>query len=248
MAVGFELSTHEDYARAAHQLADTLKLDAIVITLDKDGAYLKTADYEDLIPTRPRRVYDVTGAGDMVLAMLGTALADGCAYPTAVQLSNIAGGIEVEKFGVATVTVDEIVQEILGQRGGPMNKLCALDTLLPQLDWHRKRQEAIVFTNGCFDVLHRGHIEYLQFCKQQGQIVVLGLNSDASVRTIKGPTRPLNSQTDRAAVLAALACVDYITIFDEPDPLALITQVRPDVLIKGQDWEDKGVIGADVVA
>ena len=115
------------------------------------------------------------------------------------------------------------------------------------LRFHRQQNEAIVFTNGCFDVLHRGHVEYLKFCKSHGDIVVLGLNSDSSVKQIKGPERPINNQYDRASVLAALETVDYVTIFDEPDPLRTIEKVKPDVLVKGADWKDKGVIGQDFV-
>jgi D-beta-D-heptose 7-phosphate kinase/D-beta-D-heptose 1-phosphate adenosyltransferase len=246
-AVGFEIACAEDYARAADKLFGDLHLDAAVITLDKEGAYLKTGQVSQVVPTRPRQVYDVTGAGDEVLAMLAVALAAGCDYPTSVQLANIAGGIEVEKFGVATVSIEEIVRDILGQTRGKGSKVRPLDSLLAELEGHRRQKAAIVFTNGCFDVLHRGHVEYLRFCKQQGEVVVVGLNSDASVRQIKGPSRPINNQDDRAAVLAALESVDYVAFFDEPDPLALIKKVRPDVLVKGQDWQDKGVIGADVV-
>ncbi|MHC4483410.1 MAG: D-glycero-beta-D-manno-heptose 1-phosphate adenylyltransferase, partial [Planctomycetota bacterium] len=113
--------------------------------------------------------------------------------------------------------------------------------------WHRSQNNTIVFTNGCFDVLHRGHIEFLKFCKSQGGIVVVGLNSDSSVKLIKGPDRPINNQYDRASVLAALETVDYIAVFDESEPLNLIKKVKPDVLVKGQDWADKGVVGQDFV-
>ncbi|MCX5635008.1 MAG: D-glycero-beta-D-manno-heptose 1-phosphate adenylyltransferase, partial [Planctomycetota bacterium] len=115
------------------------------------------------------------------------------------------------------------------------------------LNWHRRQKETVVFTNGCFDVVHRGHIEFLKFCKSHGNILVLGLNSDNSVKILKGPERPINNQFDRAAVLAALETVDYVTIFDEPDPLNLVKNVKPDVLVKGQDWADKGVIGREFV-
>ena len=246
-AVGFELNTEADFARAGQALFDQLDLHAAVITLDKQGAFLKTRDINEVIPTRPRRVYDVTGAGDMVLAMLATALAAGCDDTTAVQLSNIAGGIEVEKFGVATVSRQEIIAEIIGQSQRSTPKVCQLEALLPPLSWHRSQGQTIVFTNGCFDILHKGHVDYLQFCKSKGDIVVVGLNSDQSVRTIKGPERPINGQDDRAAVLAALAPVDYVTIFDEPDPLNLIKAIQPDILVKGNDWKDKGVVGRDVV-
>jgi len=245
--VGFEVNTVDDASRAAEYLAEKLHLDAVVITLDKEGAYLKTKDTSGLVPTRPRSVYDVTGAGDMVLATLAMTIAAGYDYQTAVQLSNLAGGIEVEKFGTATVTIEEIIQEIVGQVRDKRGKLRTIDCLVEELNWQRKQRKTIVFTNGCFDVLHRGHIEYLKFCRQHGDIVVVGLNSDSSVKIIKGPERPINNQDDRAAVLAALEVVDYIVIFDEPDPLNLIKKVKPDILVKGQDWKDKGVVGRGFV-
>ena len=245
-AVGFEIKTAGDAAKAAEELAEKLKLEAVVITLDKEGAYLKTKGVSEVIHTRPRSVYDVTGAGDMVLATLTIALAADCDYKTAVELSNITGGIEVEKFGAATVTIEEIINEIVGQ-SGKSGKVCSVDFLVEQLDWRRRQKETIVFTNGCFDVVHRGHIEFLKFCKLQGDIVVVGLNSDGSVKFIKGPERPINNQYDRTAVLAALETVDYVTVFDEPDPLNLIKKVKPDVLVKGQDWAEKGVVGREFV-
>jgi D-beta-D-heptose 7-phosphate kinase/D-beta-D-heptose 1-phosphate adenosyltransferase len=246
-AVGREINSVETTAKAAEQLMETLKLDAVVITLDKEGAYLKTKDISEMLPTRPRSVYDVTGAGDMVLATLGVTLAAGCDYKTAVQLSNIAGGLEVEKFGAATVTIEEIINEIISETRGKSGKVRPLDSLVQELAWRRRQKETVVFTNGCFDVVHRGHIEFLKFCKSQGDIVVLGLNSDASVKAIKGPDRPINNQYDRASVLAAMETVDYITVFDEPEPLNLIKSIKPDVLIKGQDWAEKGVVGREFV-
>jgi len=242
-AVGFEIKNAEMAARAAEELVEKLKLEAVVITLDKEGAYLRTRKKGEIISTRPRSVYDVTGAGDTVLATLAVTLAAGCDYKTAVQLSNITGGIEVEKFGAATVTIEEIMDEIAGQN----SKARSIDSLVQELDRHRKQKKTVVFTNGCFDVLHSGHIELLKFCKSQGDILVVGLNSDRSVKVIKGPDRPINNQDDRAAVLAALEMVDYITFFDEPDPLNLIKKVKPDVLVKGQDWTEKGVVGREFV-
>ena len=246
-AVGFEINTIADAEKASEILLKRLQLETVVITLDKEGAYLRTATMAQHVTTLPRNVYDVTGAGDMMLAMLAVAMAAGCDEETALQLANIASGIEVEKFGVATVSVDEIVNEIISTHKGKTGKIHAAEELVRHLDYHRQQQQTIVFTNGCFDVLHRGHIEYLRFCKSRGNIVVLGLNSDSSVRRLKGPERPINNQHDRAAVLAALESVDYITIFDEPDPLNIIMQVRPDVLVKGADWAEKGVIGREFV-
>ncbi len=246
-AVGFDIQTIADAEKASQILRDKLQLDTVVITLDKEGAFLRTAARAEHVPTLPRNVYDVTGAGDMMLAMLAVAMAAGCDDETALQLANTASGIEVEKFGVATVSVDEIVNEIISQHKGKTGKILSADELAGHLEYHRKQKETIVFTNGCFDVLHRGHIEYLRFCKQQGDIVVVGLNSDTSVRALKGPQRPINNQHDRSAVLAALESVDYICVFDEPDPLRLIEEVCPDVLVKGADWKDKGVIGREFV-
>jgi D-beta-D-heptose 7-phosphate kinase/D-beta-D-heptose 1-phosphate adenosyltransferase len=246
-AVGFEITNAETAAKAAEELAGKLKLQAVVITLDKEGAYLRTEDTSQIIPTKPRSVYDVTGAGDMVLATLAITLAAGCDYKTAVQLSNITGGIEVEKFGTATVTIEEIANEIVNQKRGTRGKVRSIELLLDELARHRKGKKTIVFTNGCFDVIHRGHIEYLEFCKSQGDVLVVGVNSDSSVKIIKGPERPINNQHDRAIVLAALEMVDYITLFDEPDPLNLIKKVKPDVLVKGEDWAEKGVVGREFV-
>ncbi len=246
-AVGFEVLTIADAEKASQILRDKLQLDTVVITLDKEGAFLRTANLAKQVPTMPRNVYDVTGAGDMMLAMLAVAMAADCDEETSLQLANIASGIEVEKFGVATVSVDEIVNEIISTHKGKAGKILPADELVKHLEYHRQQKDTIVFTNGCFDVLHRGHIEYLQFCKQQGDVVVVGLNSDRSVRQLKGPQRPINNQHDRCAVLAALESVDYICVFDEPDPLALIEQVCPDVLVKGADWADKGVIGREFV-
>ncbi len=246
-ATGIEIQTVQTAAKAAEQLYQDLMLKVVVITLDKEGAYLKTETQSELVPTKPRSVYDVTGAGDIVLAMLAVMLAAGYDYKTAVQLSNIAGGIEVEKFGAATVTIDEIANELIRQNAHQNNKLKSIDTLAEELAVCRKQKRTIVFTNGCFDVIHRGHVEYLNFCRRHGDVVVIGLNSDSSVKTIKGPERPVNNQEDRATVLAAMEAVDYITIFDEPDPLKLIKQVKPNVLIKGEDWVGEGVVGREFV-
>jgi D-beta-D-heptose 7-phosphate kinase/D-beta-D-heptose 1-phosphate adenosyltransferase len=248
LAVGFELREPADAARAARALLDRLRLEALVLTLDREGLYLATADGGQLIPAKPRSIYDVTGAGDVVLATLAVSLAAGSDYPTAAHLANLAGGIEVEKFGAATVSISEMVHEIAGQFGTPNTKLRSLDALLEEIDWRRSRGQTLVFTNGCFDVLHRGHIDYLRFCRAQGDVVIVGLNSDASVRALKGPQRPINNQHDRAAVLSGLETVDLITIFDEPSVLPLVQKVRPDVIVKGGDWGNKqGVVGWEFV-
>lgn len=247
LATGMAVDTMEAAKRAAVHLHKTLHLEASVITLDKEGAYLHTAELSEHLPTHPRTVYDVTGAGDMMLAAIAVVLGAGCDFHTAVAISNIAAGLEVEKFGVATVTIEEIVHELVSQRHSQAGKVRDIEHLAEELGYHRKNNKKIVFTNGCFDVLHIGHIHYLRFCKDKGDILVVGMNSDSSVRQIKGPDRPINNQTERAEVLAALEFVDYVVIFDQPDPLHLVEQVCPDILVKGADWAQKGVIGREFV-
>ena len=246
-ACGLAIHTASDAARAAEHLRADLRLEAAVVTLDKEGAYLATDDSSQLVPVRPRTVYDVTGAGDVVLATLAVSLAADSDYLTAVHLANIAGGIEVEKFGAAGVTRAEMEREIARLYGARNDKVRSLEALLEELSWRRDRRQSIVFTNGCFDVLHRGHIEYLEFCRAQGDVVVVGLNSDRSVRAHKGPDRPVNNELDRAAVLSGLESVDFIALFDDPSVLDLIKKVRPDVLVKGGDYGKEGVVGWEFV-
>ena len=247
-AIAADVCTAADAAEVAERLARSLSLEAVLVTLDKEGAYLFTEDLREMIPARPRNVYDVTGAGDVVLATLAVGLAADSDYLTAAHLANLAAGIEVEKFGATPVTVSELVHEVAGQFGAKSTKLRSLDSLVEEIKWRRGQGQTIVFTNGCFDVIHRGHIEYLRFCKAHGDVVIVGLNSDDSVRGIKGPQRPINSQYDRAAVLSGLETADFIVIFDESTPLNLLRAIRPDVLIKGADWGGKeGVVGADFV-
>jgi D-beta-D-heptose 7-phosphate kinase/D-beta-D-heptose 1-phosphate adenosyltransferase len=169
-------------------------------------------------------------------------------------LANIAGGLEVEKIGVATLTRDEILADILhtGSAGksefGPgMEKLRTRETLVREVESRRRMGQKIAFTNGCFDVLHAGHVQYLREARAQADVLVVGLNSDASVRLLKGPGRPVNAMDARAFVLGSLEAVDYVTVFNEPTPLELIQMLRPDVLVKGADYRRENVVGADVV-
>jgi len=246
-AVGFEIQTIANAARAADHLLKDLMLEAVVITLDRDGAYLATRHRSELVPIKPRTVYDVTGAGDVVLATLAVSLAAESDYLTAVHLANIAGGIEIEKFGAATVTRSEMVHEIAQQYGRRNSKVRSLDSLLEEIAWRRGRGKTIVFTNGCFDIIHRGHSEYLEYCRAQGDIVIVGLNSDRSVRALKGEGRPVNNQQDRGDVLSSLEAVDFITLFDDSSVLDLVRKIRPDVIVKGGDYGKEGVVGWEFV-
>ncbi|AQQ08619.1 Bifunctional protein HldE [Sedimentisphaera cyanobacteriorum] len=244
---GIEIDSPESAGKAAEAIRSWLDIDAVVITMDKDGAYLKTADCSMLVPTVPKTVYDVAGAGDMVLSAIAVALAAGWRYEIAVHLSNIAGGLEVEKFGVASVSTAEILEEIKKRIFPGESKIVKMADISELCERLRIEGKRIVFTNGCFDIIHEGHINFLGFAKSQGDVLVLGLNSDASVKRLKGEDRPVNAENARAAVLSSLECVDYVCIFDSDSPLEIIKAVRPDVLVKGKDWEKKGVIGSEFV-
>jgi len=248
LASGIRLTGPDAVRRAARRLLDRLALDALVITLDKDGAYLATKSGPgQMVPTRPRLVYDVAGAGDMVIAVIALALAADVPLLDAVRLANVAGGLEVQKFGVQTVSREEIVSELLDEARHHGDKVRSLNNLLVDLGRCRARGQRIVWTNGCFDLLHAGHVDFLEFAGRQGDILVVGLNSDASVRAIKGPARPICSQEHRARVLTALEVVDYLILYDDPTPRRLVEAVRPNVLVKGEDWRQKGVVGRRVV-
>ncbi len=231
--------------RAAADLARQLQLEAMVVTVDRDGAILARADGAvERIATRPRSVYDNTGAGDAVLSMLASALAAGADLHQAVQLANVAGGLEVERFGCVPITKQEVLADLRIEHHRRIGKLRRVDDVVSELQLRRDRGETVAFTNGCFDLLHRGHVDYLQQAGERADVLVVGLNTDASVRRQrKGPSRPINTQENRAAVLAALEAVDYVVLFDDDTPDNLIQALKPDVLIKGADWADKGVVG-----
>ena len=246
-------TNHDALASAAH-LRDALGLEAGLVTLDKDGIAFAHRDGRTAIfPTRPRQVYDITGAGDMVMAALGLALAAGADYDPAIRLANVAGGLEVEKIGVATVTRDEILADLLhspfrtAERVPGAAKVTALPHLLAELESRRRNGQTVAFTNGCFDVLHAGHVQYLAEARRQADCLVVALNSDESVKQLKGPTRPLNKVDARAMVLAGLQDVDFVTIFADATPAAVIEAVRPDVLVKGADYRKSDVVGAAFV-
>lgn len=248
LATGRTIRTTDEARDAAAVLREQLDLEAAVVTLDKDGMVLAHRDgRRQVFPTRPRQVYDITGAGDMVLSVLGIALAAGADYDDAIRLANIAGGLEVEKIGVATVTRDEMLRDLLQPGPTGTHKLLPRDLLRYEIESRRRLGQRVAFTNGCFDVLHAGHIAYLNEARAQADLLIVGLNSDASVRAIKGNGRPVNSVADRTEVLAGLQAVDYVVIFDEPTPLTLIQELRPDVLVKGADYRKHEVVGGELV-
>ncbi len=248
LALGRNLATIPDALRAAHDLRDQLEMEAGIVTLDKDGIAMAHRDgREMLFPTRPRQVYDITGAGDMVMSVLAMALAAGADYDAAIRLANIAGGLEVEKIGVATLSREELLADLQRTNSSSSRKACSREGLLRALQEKRAQGSRIAFTNGCFDVLHKGHVEYLEEARAQADVLVVGLNSDTSVQLLKGPARPVNDQEARSVVLAGLQAVDFVTIFEESTPLALIKAIRPDVLVKGADYQKADVVGGAFV-
>jgi len=261
LATGLATATVPQALAAAGQLLDWLGLEACIVTLDKDGMVLADrSGRRSHFPTRPRQVYDITGAGDMVLSMLGMALAAGADYPEAIRLANVAGGLEVERIGVAPVTRDEILQDLREMEsacqfgnswrksaGLTPRKILSSEEIPAVVERCRQAGLRIVFTNGCFDLLHVGHVRYLQEAKAQGDVLFVAVNSDASVRQLKGANRPVQPCEARLAVLAALEAVDFLVVFDDATPLELIRRIRPDVLVKGGDYRPQEVIGADFV-
>ncbi|TVM03679.1 MAG: D-glycero-beta-D-manno-heptose 1-phosphate adenylyltransferase [Candidatus Brocadia sp. WS118] len=248
IATGIKISDIDSLHRAGNKLVSSLSLEYCIITIDKDGMFLYHKNGSGkIIPTVPRAVFDVTGAGDMVLSMFGMVVGSGYSFEDAALLANIAAGIEVGKIGATPVSKGEILNEIMSGRTQISGKIKDAEGIKGILNEHRKKNDKIVFTNGCFDLLHVGHVEYLKFARKQGDLLVIGLNTDRSVRSQKGPTRPFVSETDRAQMLAALEDVTYVVPFDELTPLNLIKAVKPDVLVKGEDWKNAGAVGREFV-
>lgn len=241
-ATGLAIQQPEDAVAVGKRLIEIADLDMAIVTLDRDGMCLVHRDGRaGLYPTTPRQVYDITGAGDMVMATIGICLAGRVPAELAVRLANITGGLEVEQVGVAVIPRSDIRAHLIGSRIATGSKLLPREELARQIASCRDRGQRIVFTNGCFDLLHVGHVTYLQEAAAQGDVLVIAINSDSSVRQLKGPTRPVIKQQDRAAMLTALACVDFAVVFDEPTCNELISLLKPDVVVKGGDYKPEQI-------
>lgn len=224
-----------------------LELGALLVTRGEHGMTLLRPDHAPLhLPARAREVFDVTGAGDTVISTLAASLAAGEELPNAVALANLAAGIVVAKLGTAAISAPELRRAVQREAGSERG-VVSVDQLLLALEDARAHGEKIVFTNGCFDILHAGHVTYLEQARAQGDRLVLAVNDDASVSRLKGPGRPINSVDRRMAVLAGLGAVDWVVSFSEDTPENLLRQVKPDVLVKGGDYGIEGVVGADIV-
>ena len=245
-ATQINIKDNESLTRAITQLKTSCNLDVSLITLSEQGV----AIYDDNLRTHPtvaREVFDVTGAGDTVLASLGFALACEYKIDDAVEFSNLAAGVVVGKIGSATATLNEIIEyESSLNKSSSDAHIKTLDEITTLSAELKTRSKKIIFTNGCFDILHAGHVRYLETAKSYGDVLILGLNSDRSVTALKGEGRPINIQMDRAYILAALEAVDYVVVFDEDTPYDLIKAIKPHVLVKGGDYEGKEVVGQDI--
>jgi D-beta-D-heptose 7-phosphate kinase/D-beta-D-heptose 1-phosphate adenosyltransferase len=246
-AVAGVCETDDELVRYARQMIDELDLAAVLITRSEKGMLLVEDGAEPVfLSTQAREVYDVTGAGDTVIATLAGALASGQDLASAAALANLAAGLVVRKIGVAAVTPGEI-SAWLHQRGQGGRGLVALDQLRAMVTESHDRNERVIMTNGCFDVLHAGHVAYLEEAKSLGDRLIVAVNDDDSVMRLKGESRPINTLEDRLLVLAGLAAVDWVIPFSEDTPAALIAQVLPDVLVKGGDYVPEEIAGAKEV-
>ncbi|MET0384487.1 MAG: D-glycero-beta-D-manno-heptose-7-phosphate kinase [Polyangiales bacterium] len=254
-ATGLTLDDDAGVDAAGRKLLADHALAGCLITLSEDGMALFDGDATHHLPTEAREVFDVSGAGDTVIATVAFGLALGLHLLDACQLANRAAGIVVGKLGAATVTLEEL-DELEGLAepaqpapppSTPQAKILDQQALIAEVGRLRAAGRRVVFTNGCFDILHAGHVRYLDQASRLGDVLIVGLNSDDSVRRLKGPSRPINREHDRALLLAALSSVSFVTVFGDDTPLALIEGVLPDVLVKGGDWHPDDIVGGSAV-
>ncbi|GAC1622403.1 MAG: bifunctional D-glycero-beta-D-manno-heptose-7-phosphate kinase/D-glycero-beta-D-manno-heptose 1-phosphate adenylyltransferase HldE [Nevskia sp.] len=229
------------------KLRDELGIEALLVTRSEHGMTLLAPNAAPLhLPTEAREVFDVTGAGDTVIATFGAALAAGHDFAHAARVANLAAGIVVGKLGTATVTPAELLRAMRRLHEDD-SAVLSEDELLERVALARAQGQVVVMTNGCFDLLHVGHVRYLEAARKLGDVLIVAVNSDASVQRLKGPTRPLNRTEDRMRMLAALKCVDWVVPFAEDTPERLITRVLPDLLVKGGDYRPEAVAGYEAV-
>ena len=240
------INDNESLEKAIKKLKEECELEVSLITLSESGI----AIFDDNLrikPTVAREVYDVTGAGDTVIASIAFAIANHMKIDDAIQFANLAAGVVVGKIGSATASLDEIYEyESSLNKSNSSSHIKSFEEIEILAKKLHDKGKKIIFTNGCFDILHAGHVKYLEEAKSYGDVLILGLNADSSVRKLKGPTRPINNQDDRAYILASLESVDYVVIFEEETPYELIKLIQPHVLVKGGDYEGKDVVGQDI--
>lgn len=236
---------HVAICEAAMHLLNQYKLGNILVTRSEYGMTLVNQKEGVSFPALAKSVYDVSGAGDTVLAALTVFLSAGIDPKKAVKLANIAAGISVSHSGTYAVTLDEIAASKDVNCGAAGSKIMGVPQLIDFLKQVRYEGKQVVFTNGCFDILHAGHVTYLQQAREQGDVLVVGLNSDQSVKQLKGLDRPVNCESDRSLMLAALSAVDSVVVFEDLTPYELIKIVQPDILVKGGDYLPEQVVGRE---
>ncbi|MFA5721028.1 MAG: D-glycero-beta-D-manno-heptose-7-phosphate kinase [Aliarcobacter sp.] len=245
-ATNIDIKDEKSLVEALKSLKQNCNLEVSLITLSEQGI----AIFDDELftsPTAAREVFDVTGAGDTVIASITFALSCGVDIKKALYFANLAAGVVVGKIGSATATLDEIYEyESQLNKSSSSSHIKTFDEIEKLAKKLHSQGKKIVFTNGCFDILHVGHVKYLEEAKSYGDVLILGLNADSSVRKLKGSSRPINTQDDRAYILASLESVDYVVIFEEETPYELIKLIKPHVLVKGGDYEGKEVVGQDI--
>ena len=250
-AVVGHCTTEAELLERGEALRDRLALQALLITRSERGMTLLERGKEPLtLPARAREVFDVTGAGDTVISVLAAALAAGEELAAATALANAAAGVVVGKLGTASLTRDELnaaLQADTDQTLPHVGEVLSTEDLMARVARGKAAGERLVMTNGCFDILHRGHIEYLARARALGDRLIVAVNSDDSVKRLKGDSRPINALISRMAVLSALRSVDWVVAFDADTPAELISQVLPDVLVKGGDYTPEQIAGADAV-
>ena len=245
-ATNIDIKDESSLIEALKSLKTQCELEVSLITLSEQGIAIFD-DELTIKPTVAREVYDVTGAGDTVIASIAFALGNNLDIKDSIYFANLAAGVVVGKIGSATTTLDEIYEyEYSLHKSNSTSHIKTFDEIKTLASKLHNQGKKIVFTNGCFDILHVGHVKYLEVAKSYGDVLILGLNADSSVRKLKGPTRPINTQDDRAYILASLESVDYVVIFEEETPYELIKLIKPHVLVKGGDYEGKEVVGQDI--
>ncbi|MBO0710269.1 MAG: D-glycero-beta-D-manno-heptose-7-phosphate kinase [Acetobacteraceae bacterium] len=246
-ATGMPVSTEADIVAAAQQLRAAHGFEAVLVTRAEDGMTLLDGHGPHHFPAEAKEVFDVSGAGDTVVATLAAGLAGALNLPVAARLANVAAGIVVGKIGTAVAREVELLTALSPQEGA-LRKIVTREAAAEHVERWRRKNYRTGFTNGCFDLLHPGHVHLLEQARAACDRLVVGLNSDASVRRLKGPTRPVQPEAARAAVLASLASVDLVCIFDEDTPIDLLRAIQPELLVKGADYAIEDVVGADLVA
>lgn len=247
-ATGITIKSEDDLQRAASVIFEQVQCESLLVTRGKEGMSLFRPEGTSVrIPTHAREVYDVTGAGDTAVAVFGLGVFANASLEDAARLANIGAGIVVGKVGTSVATKDEILEYLDEGYFYSARKIVSLEEVSKLARYIKGQGKTVVFTNGCFDLLHAGHIMMLHKARSFGDLLILGMNSDESVSKLKGPQRPIIGQEERAKIIASLDCVDYVVVFSELTPERLIKEIVPDVLVKGGDYTAEEVVGREIV-